>query len=85
MQREVLQQRVHTWRLTGKNHIVAKNVQGFFKEGLKERDIKTPVMKDEPKTLEKAYQKALSELKWKIRLDARAKNDEPMEICHSRR
>ena len=44
------------------------------------------MMKDEPQTLEGAYQKALSELKWKIQLNARAEyEDEPMEICHSKR
>ena len=44
-------------------------VLGFFIEGLRERDIKMAVMKDESQTLEAGYQKALSEWKWKIRLD----------------
>ena len=40
-------------------------------------------MKDETQTLEGAYQKSLSELKWKIQLDAKAEyKNEPTEICH---
>lgn len=72
--------------LDGRNEVVAKQVQGFFIKGLRDRDIKMAVMKHEPQTLEAAYQKALSELKWKIRLDANSEcEEEPMEICHSRR
>ena len=49
-------------------------------------DIKMAMMKKEPQILEGVNLKALSELKWEIRLDARAECvDEPMEICHSRR
>ena len=54
------------------NPIVMKQVLGFFVEGLRDRDIKMAMMMDEPQTPEGAYQKALSELKLKIRLDARA-------------
>ena len=44
------------------------------------------VMKEEPQTLDAAYKKALSELKWKTRLDASSGyEEEPMEICHCRR
>ena len=38
-------------------------------------------MKEEPQTLDAAYKKALSELKWKTRLDASSGyEEEPMEI-----
>ena len=69
-----------------RNEVVAKQVLGFFIEGLRDRDIKMAVTKEEPQTLNAAYQKALSELKWKTRLDASSEyEDEPMEISHSRR
>ena len=69
-----------------RNKVVSKQVLGFFIEGLREREIKKSVMKDEPQTLEAAYQKALSEWKWKIRLDEVSEyEDKPMEVCHSRR
>ena len=43
-------------------------------------------MKDEPQTLEGDYEKALSELKWKIQLDSSSEyEDQPMEKCHCRR
>ena len=43
-------------------------------------------MKEELQTLDAAYKKALSELKWKTRLDASSGyEDEPMEICHCHR
>ena len=61
------------------NEVVASKNLDLFIEGLRERDIKMAVMKDEPQTIE---EKALSELKWKIRLDACSEyEDEPMEIC----
>ena len=70
----------------GRNEVVSKQVQEFFIEGLREREIKMAVMKDEPQTLDAAYQKPLSEWKWKIRLDKGSEyEDEPMEACHSRR
>ena len=70
----------------GRNEVVSKHVLGFFIEGLREREIKMAVMKDEPQKLEAAYQKALSEWKWKIRLDEGSEyEDEPMEVCHSRK
>ena len=70
----------------GRNEVVSKQFLGFFIEGLREREIKMAVMKDKPQTLEAAYQKALSEWKWKIRLDEGSEyEDEPMEVCHSRR
>jgi len=73
----------------GRNEVAVKQVLGFFIEGLRERDIKLTVMKDEPQTLEAAYQKALSEMKWKVRMGSCAFSSEyegePMEICHSRR
>ena len=54
---------------------------GFFIDGLRNRGIKMSVLMDEPETLEGAYQKALSELKWKIWFDARAVcEDESVEI-----
>ena len=69
----------------GRNEVVSKQVQGFFIEGLREREIKMAVMKDKPQTLEAAYQKAPSEWKWKIWLDEGSEyEDEPMEVCHSR-
>ena len=72
--------------IDGRNEVVSKQVLGFFIEGLREREIKKAVMKDEPQTLEAAYQKALSEWIWKIRLDEGSEyEDEPMEVCHSRR
>ena len=72
--------------IDGRNEVVSKQVLGFFIEGLREREIKKAVMKDKPQTLEAAYQKALSEWKWKIRLDEGSEyEDEPMEVCHSRR
>ena len=68
----------------GRNEVVAKQVLGFFIERLKGRDIKMAVMREEPQTLDAAYQK--SELKGKTRLDASSGyEDEPMVICHSRR
>jgi len=70
----------------GRNEVAVKQVLGFFIEGIRDREIKLAVLKDEPQNLEAAYQKALSELKWKIRLDEGSKyEDEPMEICHARR
>ena len=70
----------------GKNEVVAKQVLGFFIERLRDRDIKMTVMKEEQQTLDATYQKGLSELKWKTRLDASSGyEDEPMEICHCRR
>ena len=70
----------------GRNEVVAKQVLGFFIEGLKDWDIKMAVMKQEPQTLDATYQKGLSELKWETRLDASSEyEDEPMEICHCRR
>ena len=70
----------------GRNEVVSKQVLGFFIKGLREREIKMAVMKDEPQTLEAAYQKALSKWKWKIRLHEGSEyEDEPMEVCHSRR
>ena len=70
------------WR----NEVLSKQVLGFFIEGLRERDIKMAVMKDEPQTLEAAYQKALAEWKWKIRLDECSEyEDEPIVVGHSRR
>ena len=71
--------------IDGRNEVVSKQVLGFFIEGLREREIKKTVMKDEPQTLEAAYQKALSEWKWKIRLDEGSEYEEPMEVWHSRR
>ena len=63
------------------NQLVTKLVQGFFFiKSLRKRVIKMAVMKDEPQTLEGV----LSELKWKVRFEARNEyEDELMEICHS--
>ena len=63
----------------GRNEAVAKQVLGFFIEGLRDRDIDMAVMKEEPQTLDAANQKALSELKWKTRLDVSSGyEDEPL-------
>lgn len=68
------------------SQMVRKQVLGFFIEGLRDKDIKMIVMKDEPQILEAAYQKALFELKWKIQLEASKEyENEPMEVCYSRR
>ena len=45
----------------GGNEVVSKQVLGFFIKGLREREIKMAIKKDEPQILEAAYQKALSE------------------------
>lgn len=66
--------------------VVGKQVMNFFVGGLRDREIKMAVLKAEPSTLELAYQTALAELKWKIRLDANSECDhEPMEVCYARR
>lgn len=70
----------------GESQVVRQQALEFFIEGLRDWDIKMAVMKDDPQTLEAVYQKAISELKWKIRLDVSTEyDDEPMEVCHSRR
>lgn len=68
------------------NELVKKQVLGFFIEGLRDKDVKMAVMRDEPTDLHAAYEKALAEVRWKIRLNAnREYDDEPMEVCHARR
>ena len=63
-----------------------KKVLWLFIEGVKDhRNITTAVMNDESQTFEEAYWNILSEIKWKIWLDARTEcEDEPIEICHSK-
>lgn len=70
----------------GGSQVIRKQMLGFFIEGIRDQDIKIVVIKGEPLTLEAAYQKTLSELKCKIRLNASMEyDDNPMEVCHSRR
>ena len=70
----------------GRNEVVAKQVLGYFIEWPRDRDIKMAVIKEEPQTLDVAYQEALSELKWKTRLDASSEyEDESKEFCYCRR
>ena len=55
MQRVVrLVESAYVW-VDERNEVIAKQVLGFFIEGLKDQDIKMAVMKEEPQTLDAAY------------------------------
>ena len=66
--------------------IIGGQVKNFFIKGLRDKEIRLAVLKDDPQNIDVAYQKALSESKWKIR--DRSDSDssyEPMEVCHTRK
>ena len=66
--------------------IIRDQVKTFFTEGLRDTGVKLAVLRSEPPTVESAYQKALSEDRWRIRINTPSNIDhEPMEVCHARR
>ena len=70
----------------GNDRVSQHQVRDFFVEGLRDSEVKLAVLKAEPDTIDAAYQKAVSESKWKIRVEPNIDSDpEPMEVCYTRR
>jgi len=66
--------------------IVREQVKRFFIEGLRDPGVKLAVLRNEPPTVEAAYQKAITEDRWRSRITAPSQMEpEPMEVCHARR
>lgn len=66
--------------------VVQNQVVNFFTKGLRDREIRSVVLRAEPRSLDEAQRAAVAENEWKIRLGADSDCDhEPMEVCHARR
>ena len=65
--------------------IIGNQVKNFFIQGLRDPDIKLAIIKEDPQTVDAAYQKAVLENRWRVRIKTDTYTHEPMEVCHARR
>ena len=62
-----------------------RQLKHYYTKGLKDKEIRLTVRKEEPRTLREAYEKSLNEEKWRAQDDSEDDRAvEPMEVNHMR-